>query len=74
LGEDLNRDSYRITVRSAKGEAVEVEVLESLSGTWTITESSLPYEVVDSRTVRFELTVPAGGEAELTYTVEWSYR
>jgi len=74
LGEDLNRDSYRITVRSAKGEAVEVEVLESLYGTWTITESSLSYEVVDSRTVRFELTVPAGGEAELTYTVEWSYR
>ncbi len=74
LGEELNRDSYRITIRSAKDELVEVEVLESLYGTWTITESSLPYEAVDSRTVRFDLPVPAGGEAEVTYTVEWSYQ
>jgi len=74
LGEELNRDSYRITIRSAKEDPVTVEVLESLYGTWTITESSLPYEIVDSRTVRFDLSVPPGGEAEVTYTVEWSYQ
>ncbi len=74
IGEERNRDSYQITIRSAKDEPVTVEVLEYLAGTWTITASSLPYETVDSRTVRFILSVPAGGEAELTYTVEWSYR
>ena len=74
LAEDLYRDTYRITLRSAKDVPVTVEVLESLTGSWAITHSSLPYEVVDAHTVRFLVSVPAGGEAEVSYTVEWSYR
>jgi len=74
LGEDLYRETYRIVIRSAKEEPVEVEVLESLTGSWTITRTSLPYEVLDAHTVKFLLAVPAGGEADLSYTVEWSYR
>jgi len=73
LGEDLNRDTYRIVIRSAKDETVGVEVVETLPGTWTITQSSLPYEKVDAQTVLFRLEVPAEGEAELRYTVEWRY-
>ena len=74
LAEDLYRDTYRIVIRSAKEAPVTVEVLESLTGSWTITHSSLPYEVVDAHTVLFRLSVPAEGEADLSYTVEWSYR
>jgi len=51
-----------------------VEVLEYLTGSWTITWSSLPYQAVDAHRVLFRLSVPAGGEAEVSYTVEWSHR
>ena len=73
LGEDLNRDTYRVVIRSAKDEPVVVEDWETFSGSWQITHSSLPFEQVDAHTVKFLLEVPAGGEAELTYTVEWRY-
>jgi len=73
LAENRYRESYRITIRSAKEEPVAVEVLEELRGDWEITNSSLPYEVLDANHVRFVLRVPAGGEAEVEYTVEYSY-
>ncbi|MBC7092395.1 hypothetical protein H5T53_00040 [Candidatus Bipolaricaulota bacterium] len=73
LAEDLYRDTWRIALRSAKGEPVEVEVVETLPGTWTITESSFPYEQVDAQRVRFRVVVPAFGSAEVRYTVEWRY-
>ncbi|MBC7098444.1 hypothetical protein H5T52_04925 [Candidatus Bipolaricaulota bacterium] len=73
LSEELNRDGYRIVIRSAKEEPVVVEVVESLPGAWQITQSSLPFEQIDAHTVKFLLEVPAGGQAELTYTVEWGY-
>lgn len=65
-------DSYRVTISSAKEEEVQVEVWESLPGLWTITDSSLPYRVVDSHTVVFVVPVPAKGQATLTYTVRWT--
>ncbi len=70
---DLFRDTYRVSLRSAKDDAVTVEVVQHLSGTWTLTEASDPYEVVDAQRIRFLVDVPAGGSAEVTYTVEWRY-
>ncbi|MDY0393075.1 MAG: DUF4139 domain-containing protein, partial [Candidatus Bipolaricaulis sp.] len=69
----LYRDTYRITLRSAKDAPVEVEVVEALPGTWTITEHSLPYERLDAQRVLFRVLVPAGGTADVRYTVEWRY-
>ncbi len=71
--DDLYRDTYRVTLRSAKEVAVTVEVLARLSGTWKIEEASAPYEVLDAQRIQFELQVPPGGSAEVTYTVEWHY-
>jgi hypothetical protein len=73
ITEDLYRDTYRITLRSAKDAPVEVEVVETLPGTWTITQSSLPYERLDAQRILFRVRVPAGGTAEVRYTVEWRY-
>ncbi len=73
LAENRYRESYRISVRSAKKVPVAVEVVEELRGDWEITSSSLPYKVLDANHVRFVLQVPAGGEAEVEYTVEYSY-
>lgn len=73
IGENLFRETWRITLSSAKSEAVEVEVIETLSGYWRILSSSLPYEVLDSQRVKFAVPVPAEGETSLEYTVEWHY-
>jgi len=87
LSKSTYRDSYRITLRNHKNKAVPVNVLEHPSGnTWKITKSGisykegdkfvtvvLPYEKVDSHTVKFAAYVPAEGESEVTYTLEYSY-
>ncbi len=73
LTENLYRDAYRITFRSAKEAPVEVEVVETLPGVWTITDSTLPYVRLDAQRILFRVTVPGSGEAEVRYTVEWRY-
>lgn len=71
LADDLYRDTYRITVRSAKDTPAVVEVVETLFGTWTVTRTTVPYERLDAQRVLFRVQVPAGGTAEVRYTVEW---
>lgn len=70
---ELYRDTYRVTLRSTQDDDAVVEVVQSLSGTWTITKASAAYERIDARRVRFLIPLPAGGSAEVTYTVEWRY-
>lgn len=62
--------AYRVTITNAKSEAVTVDVRESHFGNWKITESSVPAEKLSSTESRFRVSVPAGGEATLTYTVQ----
>ena len=62
--------SYRVTVTNAKTTAATVDVRESHFGTWRVTESSVPAEKLSSSESRFRLSVPAGGQAVLTYTVQ----
>lgn len=67
------RETYRITLRNHKDENVTIDVREHLSGTWKITTSSQPYAKVDSNTIEFVVNVPANGESEVKYTVEYNY-
>jgi hypothetical protein len=62
--------SYRVTVSNAKSTAATVDVRESHFGSWRVTESSVPAEKLSSTETRFRLSVPAGGQAVLTYTVQ----
>jgi hypothetical protein len=62
--------AYRVTVSNAKAQAVTVDIRESHFGSWKITESSAPAEKLSSTESRFRISVPAGGEATLTYTVQ----
>jgi hypothetical protein len=62
--------AYRVTVSNAKAEAVNVDVREAHFGSWKIVESSVPAEKLSSTESRFRLSVPAGGSATLTYTVQ----
>jgi hypothetical protein len=62
--------SYRVTVTNAKAAAVTVDVREGHFGDWRVTESSVPAEKLSSTETRFRLSVPAAGQAVLTYTVQ----
>jgi hypothetical protein len=62
--------SYRVTVSNVKTTAATVDVRESHFGSWRVTESSVPAEKLSSTETRFRLSVPAGGQAVLTYTVQ----
>ncbi|OLB50743.1 MAG: hypothetical protein AUI08_04615 [Gemmatimonadetes bacterium 13_2_20CM_2_65_7] len=62
--------AYRVTITSAKTEPVSVDVRETHFGDWKITESSISPEKLSSTEMRFRVSVPAGGQATLTYTVQ----
>ncbi|MGH7606789.1 MAG: DUF4139 domain-containing protein, partial [Gemmatimonadales bacterium] len=62
--------AYRVTIANAKSTAVNVDVREARFGEWRIVESSVPAEKLSATETRFRLSVPAGGEATLTYTVQ----
>lgn len=69
-------ESYEITLRNRKeNESVEIRIPERLFRwtNWQITQSSIPFIQLDSNTIEFRVTVPAGGEVKLTYTVRYTY-
>jgi len=71
--ERLSDRSYetgqRITVKNAKDEAVEVVLAGQMPQGWTLREESAPHEQESANRITWRLTVPAGGEAELTYRI-----
>ena len=71
IAERKYRDTFLITLKNHKEQDVMVEVIEYLRGDWTILRSSLSYKKVDASTISFEVLVIAGGEAQISYTVEY---
>jgi hypothetical protein len=64
-----------ITLKNAKPQAAVVRVSERL-GRWTdweITSSTVPASKRDAQTASFDVPVPAGGEATLSYTVRYRW-
>ena len=75
LGDRALEESYRITLRNHKDEDVEVRVVEHMFrwSEWEIVEESDEHEKLDAQTVEWRVTVPADGEAEVTYTVRYRW-
>jgi hypothetical protein len=73
--QDWIDESFRITLRNHKDEAVEFRVVEHLYRwvNWELRDVSFEYEQTDSRTVEARVTVPADGEAVLTYTAHYTW-
>jgi hypothetical protein len=66
-------ESFQITLRNHKDEAVEVRVVEHLFrwSDWQILRASDDFTKLDSSTVEFRVQVPANGEHTLTYTAHY---
>jgi hypothetical protein len=62
--------AYKVTITNAKPRPVSVDVREARFGVWQVTESSIAPEKLSATEVRFRVSVPAGGDATLTYTVQ----
>jgi hypothetical protein len=64
-------ESYEITIRNHKDEAVEVRVVEHMFrwSEWEITSETQEHIKTDARTVEYHLDIPANGEETVEYTV-----
>jgi hypothetical protein len=61
--------SWEVEITSRKKEPVTVTVRESFPGEWTVVESSIPPRRVSASIAEFDVPVPPGAEAKLTYRV-----
>jgi len=68
-------ESFELTLRNGGGQPARIQVHETLPRwtDWEILEASQSYEKTDAQTVRFDVDVPADGEATLTYTVRYRW-
>ncbi len=68
-------EEVEITLRNAKPEPVDVQVKEVLYRwvNWQITASTRDWRKDDARSVTFPVTVPAGGETTVKYTVRYTW-
>jgi hypothetical protein len=71
--ENSLEESFKITLRNHKDEAVEVRIVEHLFrwSEWRVLQASDDYEKMDSSTIEFRARVAAEGETTLTYTVRY---
>ena len=54
----------------SSGDDVPDNVRESRTGVWKVVDSSVPAEKLSASEIRFRVSVPASGDATLTYTVQ----
>ena len=68
-------ESFEITLRNHKKEAVHVLVKENLLRwtNWEITKSSDKYEKQDYRTIHIPVEVPPDGSKKVTYSVKYTW-
>ena len=66
-------ESFAITVKNHKKQAVTVDVVEHLYrySNWKIAANSHDFNKVDSRTIDFPVSVPADGKTTVTYTARY---
>ncbi|MEE9132793.1 MAG: hypothetical protein V3U13_04465 [Gemmatimonadota bacterium] len=69
-GNGVYESAWKIELRNKSDSDVTVQVIEQLSGDWRIVESTHRSEKLSAGAARFQLDVPAGGEATLEYRIQ----
>ena len=69
------QETYEITLRNHKDEAVEVRVVEHLFrwSEWCILDSNAEYTQMDASNIEFRVHIPAEGETTVRYTVLYTW-
>ncbi len=76
LSATVLQETYEIKLRNRKEDAaVEVRIPETLFrwSNWEILESNFEYTQKNSNTIEYRITVPAGEEVTLRYTVQYTF-
>ncbi len=75
IGDKVIEESYQITLRNHKKEAVEVRVVEHLFrwSNWQIVKSTADYAKLDAQTIEYRVKVAPDGEQTVNYTVKYSW-
>lgn len=73
--ENRAQESFAITLKNSKTEAVTVTVVEELYrwSNWSIKDQSDPFTKTDSQTIEFETQLKPGQEKVVTYTVQYHW-
>ncbi|MBL9147888.1 MAG: DUF4139 domain-containing protein [Phycisphaerae bacterium] len=68
-------ETIRITLKNGRRNAERVEVRESLFRwtNWSVTKSSQEFRKIDSRTIAFDVEVPAEGSKTVEYSVRYTW-
>ena len=68
-------ESFEVTLANAKSQPVVIHVIEHMnrSQNWSVVAKSTEFEKRDSSTIDFPITVPASGNATLSYTVHYTW-
>lgn len=67
LSDRVTETAHRIILTNGRDEAVDVRVVEMLPGSWEILSASQEHEKVSASEAAWTVTVPANGNATLTY-------
>ena len=73
VARNVTEDGYRITIRNRGTKAATVTVVETLYGNWEIPAKSIEYRKKNADTIEFDLAVPAGQAATMTYTARFTF-
>ena len=74
LSKRSREEQIRVVLRNHTDEDVSIRVVEHLNNqTWSISESSNPYERLNAHTIEFNVPVQTDGEVEVTYTVVYRW-
>ncbi len=61
--------TYEITITNHKPRDINVKVIETLQGQWSIIESSHAYKKIDANHIEFNPLVPAKGTVKIVYKI-----
>ncbi len=72
-GKNIREESYQITLRNHKKEAVAITAIEHLNrwNEWQIVKKDCDFVKTDAGKVEFTVTIPAEGEKVINYTVRY---
>jgi hypothetical protein len=73
VSRNVTEDAYTITVRNRGAKAAVVTVVETLYGNWEIPAKSIEFRKKSADTIEFDLPVPAGQTASVSYTARFTF-
>ncbi len=73
ISDRVQETSYEVNIRNRKETAVDATIVERLWGTWDVIAKSQDFKKIDASTIEFPVSIPAGKEITVSYTVRTSW-